>query len=55
MAYVSNYRKWFGMGFPKKEILIDYINRLCDLGKTKIAGEIGVYVSKTCDFPKKKF
>ena len=36
MAYVSNHRKWFGMGFPKKEILIDYISRLCDLPKKEI-------------------
>ena len=36
MAYVSDYRKWFGMGFPKKEILMDYISRLCDLPKKKI-------------------
>ena len=28
MAYVSNHRKWFGMGFPKKEILMDYISIL---------------------------
>ena len=26
MAYVSDHRKWFGMGFLKKEILMDYIN-----------------------------
>ena len=38
MAYVSDHRKWFGMGFPKKEILMDYISRSYDLGKTKIAG-----------------
>ena len=40
MAYVSDHRKWFGMGFPKKEILMDYISRSCDLGNTKIAGGV---------------
>ena len=38
MAYVSNHRKWFGMGFPKKENLMDYISRLYDPSKMKIAG-----------------
>ena len=33
MAYVSDHRKWFGMGFPKKEILMDYVSRSCDLSK----------------------
>ena len=36
MAYVSNHRKWFGMGFPKKEILMDYVSRSCDLLKKEI-------------------
>ena len=36
MAYVSNYRKWFGMGFPKKDILMDYVSRSCDLPKKEI-------------------
>ena len=38
MAYVSDHRKWFGMGFPKKEILMDYVSRSCDPPKMKIAG-----------------
>ena len=38
IAYVSNHRKWFGMGFLKKEILMDYISRSCGPGKTKIVG-----------------
>ena len=38
MAYISDHRKWFGMGFPKEEILIDYVNRSCDLPKMKIRG-----------------
>ena len=46
MAYVSDYRKWFGIGFLKKEILMDYVSRLCDLGNTKIAVGIGTYVGK---------
>ena len=33
MAYVNNHRKWFGMGFPKKENLMDYVSRSCDLPK----------------------
>ena len=40
MAYVSNDGSWFGIGFPKKEILMDYVNRLCDPGKIKIAGRL---------------
>ena len=36
MAYISDYRKWFGMGFPKKEILMDYASRSCDLPKKEI-------------------
>ena len=36
MAYVNNHRKWFGMGFPKKEILMDYVSRSCDLPKKEI-------------------
>ena len=38
MAYVSDHRKWFGVGFPKKENLIDYISRSCDPPKMKITG-----------------
>ena len=38
MAYVSNHRKWFGIGFPKKESLMDYVSRSCDLLKKKTAG-----------------
>ena len=36
MAYVSDHRKWFGMGFPKKDILIDYISRSYDPLKKEI-------------------
>ena len=36
MAYVSDHRKWFGMEFLKKEILMDYISRSCDLPKKDI-------------------
>ena len=54
MAYVSDYRKWFGMGFPKKEILMDYISRLCDPPKMKITGGVNAYVSRLCDLPKKE-
>ena len=38
MAYVSNHRKWFGIGFPKKENLMDYISRLCNLLKNENTG-----------------
>ena len=40
MAYVSNHRKQFGMGFLKKEILMDYVNRLCDLLKSEIGEQV---------------
>ena len=36
MAYVSDHRKWFGMGFPEEEILMDYVSRSCDLLKKDI-------------------
>ena len=55
MAYVSDHRKWFGMGFPKKEILMDYISRLCDPPKMKITGGVNAYVSRLCDPGKTKF
>ena len=38
MAYISSDGSEFGMGFPKKEILMDYVIRSCDLPKAKIAG-----------------
>ena len=38
MAYVSDHRKWFRMGFLKKEILMDYVSRSCDPLKMKIGG-----------------
>ena len=54
MAYVSDHRKWFGMGFPKKKILIDYVSRSCDPPKMKIGGGVDAYVSRSCDLPKKE-
>ena len=42
------------MGFPKKENLMDYIIKSCDLQKVKIAGGIYAYVSRSCDLPKKE-
>ena len=54
MAYVSNHRKWFGMGFPKKEILMDYVNRSYDPPKMKITGGVNAYVNRSCDIPKKE-
>ena len=53
MAYVSDHRKWFGMGFPKKDILMDYISRSYNPAKIKLQG-VGAYVSRSCDLPKKK-
>ena len=50
MAYVSNHRKWFGMGFPKKEMLMDYVNRSCDLPKKEfLIDYISIFVRH---FPK---
>ena len=54
MAYVSDHKKWFGMGFPKKEILIDYVSRSHDPPKIKITGGVNAYISRSCDFPKKE-
>ena len=54
MAYLSNDGGFFGMGFPKKEILMDYIIKSYDLQKVKIAGGIYAYVSRLCDLPKKE-
>ena len=49
MAYVSDHKKWFGMGFPKKEILMDYVSRSCDLPKK---GNLMDYISRSCDLQK---
>ena len=38
MAYVSSDGSEFRIGFPKKEILIDYVIKSCDPPKAKIAG-----------------
>ena len=54
MAYVSDHKKWFGMGFPKKEILIDYISRSHNPPKMKITGGVNAYISRLCDFLKKE-
>ena len=43
------------MGFPKKEILIDYVSRSCDLPKMKIGGGVDAYVSRLCDLLKQEF
>ena len=50
MAYVSNHRKWFGMGFPKKEILMDYIS-IFERHFPKITkkGNLMAYVSRSHD------
>ena len=54
MAYVSNYRKWFGMGFLKKENLMDYVSRSCNPPKMKIGGGVDAYVNRLCDLLKKE-
>ena len=54
MAYLSNDGWFFGMGFLKKEILMDYIIKSCDLQKVKIVGGIYAYVSRSCGLPKKE-
>ena len=38
----------------KKEILMDYVSRSCDLPKMKIGGGVDAYVSRSCDLPKKE-
>ena len=38
MAYLSDDGGFFGMRFLKKEILMDYIIKSCDLQKLKITG-----------------
>ena len=55
IAYVSNHRKWFGMGFPKKEILMDYISKSCDLQKMKIAGGFVLIQAGHVIYQKRKF
>jgi len=37
------------MGFPKKEILMAYINMLCDLPKMKM-DRLMAYINRSCDF-----
>ena len=57
MAYISDYRKWFGMGFPKKEILMDYISRSCDLSKKEIFDSLHKHFGGTFfkNYQKRKF
>ena len=59
MAYVSNHRKWFGMGFPKKENLMDYISKLYDLPKRNFLmayiSILGEYFLKKKNYQKRKF
>ena len=38
MAYVSSDGSEFGMGFLKREILMDYVIRSCNPPKVKIEG-----------------
>jgi hypothetical protein len=33
MVDTSNHRTHFGWGFPKKEILMDYVSRSCDFAE----------------------
>jgi hypothetical protein len=44
------------MGFPKKEILMAYISRSCDLDKNRITqkGNLMAYVSRLCNWPGKE-
>ena len=53
VAYVSDHRKWFGMGFPKKEILMDYISIFGrHFPKITKKGNLMAYVSRSHDLPK---
>ena len=54
MAYISDHKKWFKMGFLKKEILMDYVSRSHDPPKSKNGVGWGAYIIKSCDFPKKE-
>ena len=53
MAYVSDHRKWFRMGFLKEDILMDYISKSCNPAKMKLQG-VGAYVSRSRDLLKKE-
>ena len=52
MAYISDHRKWFGMGFPKEEILIDYVSRSYDPLKKEIFD--GLYKHFLKNYQKRK-
>ena len=55
MAYVSNHRKWFGIGFLKKEILMDYVSKSCDLPKkTFLMAYISIFGEYFLKIPKKE-
>ena len=68
MAYVNNHRKWFGIGFPKKGYFDGLYKQVMWLTKkgnfdglykqimwpTKKRKMEIVYISRSCDFPKKE-
>ena len=56
MAYVSDHRKWFGMGFLQKDNLMDYISRPCDLPKKEIFDGLHKHFGEAFSekFPKKE-
>ena len=42
------------MEFPKKEILMHYISKSCDLLKARMGAILTAYISRSCDLPKKE-
>ena len=41
--------------FPRKDILMCYISKSCDLLKARMGGILIPYLSRSCDLPKRKF
>ena len=54
MAYVSDHRKWFGMGFPKKEIFDGLYKHFGGAFSEKLPkkGKLMDYISRSCDLQK---
>ena len=43
-----------GIEFPKKEILMHYTSKSCDLLKARMGAILTAYISRSCDLPKKE-
>ena len=50
----KQFKNSFWVEFPKKEILMYYISRSCDLFEASMGAILTAYISRSCDLPKKE-